>query len=50
MAFKGILSRAEIEFAEEEKDSGSEVLEGTESRASALMAWMRELAPWRSRW
>ena len=43
--FPWILSRAEIEFAEEEKDSGSEVVEEAEARASALMAWMRELRP-----
>ena len=29
--FRGILSRAEIEFAEEEKDSGSEVVEGAKA-------------------
>ena len=29
--FRGILSRAEIEFTEEEKDSGSEVVEGAEA-------------------
>ena len=34
--FRGILSRAEIEFAEEEKDSGSEVVEGTEAARIGL--------------
>ena len=34
--FRGILSRAEIEFAEEEKDSGSEVVEGAEAARIGL--------------
>ena len=34
--FRGISSRAEVEFAEEEKDSDSEVLEGTEAARVGL--------------
>ena len=34
--FRGILSRAEIEFAEEEEDSDSEVLEGTKAARIGL--------------
>ena len=34
--FRGILSRAEIEFAEEEKDSGSKVVEGAEAARIGL--------------
>ena len=34
--FRGILSRAEIEFTEEEKDSGSEVVEGAEAARIGL--------------
>lgn len=34
--FRGILNRAEIEFAEEKKDSGSEVVEGAEAARIGL--------------
>ena len=34
--FRGILSRAEIEFAEEEEDSDAEVLEGAKAACVSL--------------
>jgi hypothetical protein len=34
--FRGISSRAEVEFAEKEKDSDSEVLKGTEAARVGL--------------
>ena len=34
--FRGILNRAEIELAEEKKDSGSEVVEGAEAARIGL--------------
>ena len=43
--FRVILSRAEIEFTEEEEDSDSEVSKERKPRASAFMAWMREFRP-----